>query len=222
MLDLIKQEQFELSVLDFLNTKKILPGLVFIGGTMLRLCHGLDRYSTDLDFWLIDKEGSKRLFKDIRHCLEERFTLTDAAAKFHTLLFEVRSAEYPRHLKIEIRKQEIKTRLEQNIAFSKHSTVQVLVKTPSLADMMSAKVAALLDRREIRDAFDIEFLLKRGVSLADDRKILEGLLKNINSFSKNDYTVKLGSLLEPSIRKHYVSRNFTFLKMAIQEKLNAA
>ena len=96
------------------------------------------------------------------------------------------------------------------------------MKTPSLADMMSAKVAALLDRREIRDAFDIEFLLKRGVSLADDRKILEGLLKNINSFSKNDYTVKLGSLLEPSIRKHYVSRNFTFLKMAIQEKLNAA
>lgn len=50
MQDLIMQERFEMEVLDKLNSSKILPKLVFTGGTMLRLCHGLNRYSADLDF----------------------------------------------------------------------------------------------------------------------------------------------------------------------------
>ncbi len=45
MQDLIKHEQFELEVLDTLNSGKFLANLVFCGGTMMRLCFGLDRYS---------------------------------------------------------------------------------------------------------------------------------------------------------------------------------
>ena len=55
MQDLKKHEQFELAVLDKLNSGRFLNDLVFVGGTMLRLCHGLDRYSVDLDFWTIGK-----------------------------------------------------------------------------------------------------------------------------------------------------------------------
>ncbi|MBI4243194.1 MAG: nucleotidyl transferase AbiEii/AbiGii toxin family protein, partial [Planctomycetes bacterium] len=51
MQDLIRQERFELEVLDRLNSKKILTNLVFGGGSMLRLCFGLNRFSVDLDFW---------------------------------------------------------------------------------------------------------------------------------------------------------------------------
>ena len=57
MQDLIKQEQFELEVLDRLKSGRFLDRLAFGGGTMLRLCHGLDRYSVDLDFWLLNKAG---------------------------------------------------------------------------------------------------------------------------------------------------------------------
>jgi hypothetical protein len=56
MRDLIKQEQFELEVLDRLQSGRFLDRLVFGGGTMLRLCYGLDRYSVDLDFWLRRKK----------------------------------------------------------------------------------------------------------------------------------------------------------------------
>jgi len=53
MRDLIAQERFELEVLDRLKRGRFLERLVFGGGTMLRLCHGLNRYSVDLDFWLL-------------------------------------------------------------------------------------------------------------------------------------------------------------------------
>lgn len=52
MQDLIKQEHFEIEVLEHLNSKRLLTNLVFTGGTMLRLCWGLARYSVDLDFWV--------------------------------------------------------------------------------------------------------------------------------------------------------------------------
>ena len=60
MQDLIKQEQFELEVLDRLQSGRFLDRLVFGGSTMLRLCFGLDRYSVDLDFWLLPVASGKR------------------------------------------------------------------------------------------------------------------------------------------------------------------
>ena len=53
-------EILEIEVLDILNSIKVLDSLYFGGGTMLRLCHNLNRYSTDLDFWL-DKEGGFKI-----------------------------------------------------------------------------------------------------------------------------------------------------------------
>ena len=46
-------------------------------------------------------------------------------------------------------------------------TKQVIVRTLTLEQMMKNKIDALLDRHEIRDAFDIEFLLRSGVLLPD-------------------------------------------------------
>ena len=50
MRDLILHEQFELEILSRMQSGRLLDALVFTGGTMLRLCHGLERYSVDLDF----------------------------------------------------------------------------------------------------------------------------------------------------------------------------
>lgn len=53
MEELIKLEKFEIEVLEYLNSGKFLDNLVFVGGTMLRLCDGLNRFSNGLDFWVI-------------------------------------------------------------------------------------------------------------------------------------------------------------------------
>lgn len=219
MQDLIKQEQFELEVLEKLNSRKFLNYLVFGGGSMLRLCFGLNRFSVDLDFWIIKDIDTDKLFNDLRDYLSGFYELTDSANKFYTLLFEIRAKDYPGRLKIEIRKETKKIKTEQVIAYSKYSNMQVFLKVVSLQEMMKAKIAAFLERKEIRDIFDMEFLLKKGISLHASDKILKKILKGINSFNTNDYSVKLGSLLEKEQRNYYASENFKILKSTIKERI---
>jgi len=220
MQDLIKQEQFELEVLDRLNSKRVLNDLIFAGGTMLRLCFGLNRFSVDLDFWIIKDTDTNKLFGDLKEYLSSYYELTDANNKFYTLLFEIRSNDYPRRLKIEIRKEIKKFKPEQAIAYSRYSNVQVFLKIAPLEVMMKSKSAAFLERKEIRDIYDIEFLLKKGVSIDISDEDMKKIIRGIDSFSKKEYSVKLGSLLDEEQRKYYVNENFKILKSAIYEKIN--
>lgn len=220
MQDLIKQEQFEIKVLERLNSKRLLTNLVFTGGTMLRLCWGLARYSVDLDFWVTKSLDFRKLFNDLRNALAENYTITDSANKLRTILIELRNPSYPRSLKIEIRKELKKIKSRESISFSKHSSIQVKLRTVSLESMMEAKIEAFLNRKEIREIYDIEFLFKRGIPLEANKEKLVLMLKYIGAFNKTDYTVKLGSLLEPNQRKYYRENNFIILRRHIISLLN--
>lgn len=218
MQDLIKQEQFEIEVLDRLNSARLLDKLLFGGGTMLRLCFGLDRFSVDLDFWLHKPGTGEKLFADLQSCLRPFYTIRDAADKFNTLLIELKKPEYPRSLKLEIRKTVDKVRTEKAIAFSKYSTTQVFLRVIALPEMMTSKISAFLDRKEIRDAYDIEFLVKRGVELQASSAQLAQINKLIDELPRQDYRVKLSSLLEAEQRQYYRTENFKILKGVIQQK----
>lgn len=219
MRHLIEQERFEMEVLDRLNSGRFLRFFIFCGGTMLRLCHGLDRYSVDLDFWMTNPEQGDRVFSDLQTYLSRFYSMKDATQKFYTLIFEFRSSAYPRSLKIEIRKEPRRPETEQAIAFSPHSSRQVLLRAVSLPEMMASKAAAFLDRGEIRDAYDMEFLVKKGIAPLADQEMLGEILRRVESLPQRDYTVKLGSLLEPEKRGYYREHNFRILKAAIQDRL---
>ena len=219
MQDLVKQEEFELEALDRLNSGRFLDSLVFGGGTSLRLCLGLNRFSVDLDFWIVKKVNTKKLFSQLKQYLSQFYKITDCADKHNTLLFELKSKDYPRSLKIEIRKEFKKVKIEQAIAYSKYANTQVLLNIVSAEDMMREKTLTFLDRKEIRDVFDIEFLFKKGITLYGSKDILKKLLKQMAAFTKRDYTQKLGSLLEEDQRRYYTQENFKILKSAIEEKL---
>lgn len=222
MQDLIKQEQFEIEVLDRLKSGKFLDKFVFTGGTMLRLCYGLNRFSVDLDFWLNKEINLKAYFTRLKKFLSKYYTIRDAEDKFYTLLFEIKSENYPRSFKIEIRKKAEKSKTETSIAYSKYSNIQVLVRTLSLQEVMKSKIEAFLSRREIRDVFDIEFLLKRGTELKATKEELQKLLEGIKSLSRNDYSVKLGSIIDAEQRQYYMKENFKLLIMKVKEKLGGA
>ncbi len=212
MQDLVKQEQFELEVLDRMNSGRFLDRLAFGGGTMLRLCFGLDRYSIDLDFWLLPTDDYSGWFSDLQQYLARFYDIRDAADKFYTLILELKSPDYPRRLKLEIRKEVKISGTERSIAYSPFSSIQVYVRTIPLKDMMTSKISAFLQRKEIRDAYDLEFLVKKGVEANISPEQANQVLAAIDTLTRQDYNVKLSSLLEADQRAYYRQNNFIILK----------
>ncbi len=213
-MDIYRQhEEFEIEVLDKLNSAKLLEPLVFGGGSMLRLCHELNRYSVDLDFWFVKKVPAQDYYKKFRSAILKDYEITDSQIKHYTLLFEFRSTSYPKRLKIEIRREIKDCDHQEKIAFSKFSTKQVLLKAHTLDQTMKNKIDAFLDRGEIRDCFDIEFLLRRGIELLDltGKKSIE-FREKLANFKDIDFKVKLGSILENDMRNYYIANRFSYLE----------
>jgi hypothetical protein len=131
---------------------------------------------------------------------------------------EIRRAKGEPRLKIEIRKKLASPgSSEEKIAFSPHFPTQVLTRGFTLNQMLINKAAALLDRGEIRDAFDIEFLVRKGIGLEDlSEREKKQLLKKLKEFKEKDFDVKLGSILLPEFRDYYREKRFSYL----EEKLS--
>ena len=211
-----KHEIFEIEVLEKLKNARLLNSLVFGGGTMLRLCHELKRYSVDLDFWRIKDTAETILFDKIKDVLQQNYDITDAQLKHFTILLEIRSGYFPKRLKIEIRKEIRDWDFQEKIAYSKFSTKQVVLKAHTLEQTMKNKIAALLERGEIRDGFDLEFLLRQGIPLPDLSDADKAkMIVRLDGFKENDFKVKLGSILESDIRTYYIENQFNYLRQKL-------
>lgn len=69
----IEKEILHYDILFVLQREKFLADLVFQGGTLLRLCHGSNRYSEDLDFMGGEGFDPSRLLR-MKECLEDYVT----------------------------------------------------------------------------------------------------------------------------------------------------
>ena len=212
-MDILKQHEiFEIEVLNKMNSAKMLEPVVFGGGTMLRLCHELSRYSANLDFWFIKKTRPDTFLERLNDGFSKEYEITDSHVKLNTILLEFRSARYPKRLKIEIRKEMKACDFQEKIAFSRFSTTQVILRAHTLEQTMRNKVAAFLDRQEIRDCFDIEFLLRRGIAFPKldigKRAVFQ---KKLAGLKEIDFKVKLGSIVNGKTRAYYIANKFSYL-----------
>ncbi|MCK5345147.1 MAG: nucleotidyl transferase AbiEii/AbiGii toxin family protein, partial [Candidatus Heimdallarchaeota archaeon] len=181
-----------MEVLEKLKNARLLDPLVFGGGSMLRLCHELNRYSVGLCFWQIKDTDDNKLFDKIQDVVKLDYDITDARMKHFTILIEIRSGGFPKRLKIEIRKEIRDWDFQEKIAYSKFSNKQVVVRAHTLEQTMENKIAALLERGEIRDGFDIEFLLRRGIPIPNlPDKDRTKIISRLDEFKTNDFKVKL-------------------------------
>lgn len=216
MQSLRQHEIFELEVLEGLGKAGFLRSLVFGGGTMLRLCHDLPRYSVDLDFWFSRKTDTKKFYEELLTFFKGRYQMTDFKNKHFTILYEFRGKASDRKLKVEIRKEVLTRGIEQKIAYSKYGSAQVLVPALSLDEMAERKIRALGDRNEMRDYFDLEFLLRKGIKLKLSYEVKILLQKRIGHFKKTDYGGVLGGLLERDLRDYYMKHGFSYLLEAVK------
>jgi hypothetical protein len=76
-MDIFRQhEVFEIEVLDKMNSARLLEPVVFGGGTMLRLCHELPRYSVNLVFCFIKRTPQNKFFDNLQRALENDYEIS--------------------------------------------------------------------------------------------------------------------------------------------------
>ena len=111
--------------------------LAFKGGTSLMLFHGLTRFSTDLDFNLLDASKTEYVYKELHHLLTKFGTIDDEAMKFYGPILVLNYEKGERMLKVEVSSRE----------FPNHYEIRTLLGTDirvmTLPDMFAHKLCAL-------------------------------------------------------------------------------
>lgn len=152
--------------------------LSFVGGTALRLLHGLDRFSEDLDFDNLGLKGLQvrslieRIASSMRNegiTVEQTTKLTPRRSyhelRFPNLLFDLKITTNPRE-KLMIKIDESREWIGQKpdvVLFSKYGMIERIV-TNSLNQIMVQKLAAYVGRTptQPRDLYDLVWLYARG------------------------------------------------------------
>ena len=142
-------------------------GLVFKGGTALRLCHFEDyRYSADLDFSIVD--GSKAdAYATINEALA---AVGDAAEGLHLTDHEPPKISYvgplrrERTLKLDLADDELVLNTEAQTLLPRWPDLPENVTLPvyTLTEIAGEKLRCILQRLQCRDLFDLSLLFGEG------------------------------------------------------------
>lgn len=158
-LDTAKHKNVLVKILkDIYTDHTISPILGFKGGTAATFFYGLDRFSVDLDFDLLDPEKEDYVFKRVKTIIENYGILKEAREKRFNLLYILS------YDKKDINAQNVKVEINRRKFGSKYAiesylgiSMQVMVKE----DMAAHKLCAMYERigKTNRDIFDVQFFL---------------------------------------------------------------
>lgn len=141
---------------DIATDTDISPFLGFKGGTAVYMLYGLDRFSVDLDFDLLDDTQVNRVFERIRQILAAHGTLKDARKKRYSLFFLLSYEDKAHNIKVEINYRKFGSKFELKTYLG--IPIQVMVQD----DMAAHKLVAMLERmgKTNRDIYDVWYFLK--------------------------------------------------------------
>lgn len=163
---------------------------------MLYFFHGLDRFSVDLDFDLLDETKKDLVASEVRAILEKYGVIKDSADKVKTLYFLLSYGESEHGVKVEISKRIAKNSYETRNFYGTD------VVTVVLEDAFANKLVAVTERKRTanRDFYDILFLLRKGI-IPNEGIILERTGKSLMEYLDTLITfaekrLSAGSVLE--------------------------
>ena len=170
-LDTAKHKNILIKILkDIYTDATVSPFLGFKGGTAAAFFYGLERFSVDLDFDLLDPEKENYVFERVKTIIENYGTLKEARKKRFNLLYILSYDDKDinaQNVKIEINRREFgsKYAVKSFLGIS----MQVMVKE----DMVAHKLCAMYERigKTNRDIFDVQFFLSHDWSV--NKKIIE-------------------------------------------------
>ena len=140
---------------DIYTDSSLGPVLGFKGGTAVYLFYELNRFSTDLDFDLLDKSKEQEVFNKIESIVKKYGVIKEKTNKRNTLFFLLSYFEDDQNIKIEINKRDFGSKYE----VKNYLGISMLVMKKE--DMFAHKLVAMTERNKIanRDIFDIYFFL---------------------------------------------------------------
>lgn len=135
--------------------KELCNALGFKGGTALMFFHNLPRFSTDLDFNLLDENKQDIVYDKIRRILLRFGTIDDEAKKLYGPVLVLNYGKGERMLEVEI----------SNRQYDNHYETKALAGTDirvlTVPDMFAHKLCAMGERLSPRDIFDVWFFLNQ-------------------------------------------------------------
>ncbi|OGO80620.1 MAG: hypothetical protein A3K41_00945 [Chloroflexi bacterium RIFOXYD12_FULL_57_15] len=182
----------------------IAPFLGFKGGTAALMFHGLDRFSIDLDFDLLDESKEEVVFERVTKIIGNYGTVRESNRKRFGLFFVLSYEDTARHVKVEINRRQFGSRYEVKTYLG----VSMLVMVPD--DMFAHKLMAMRERigKTSRDIYDVWFFLQHRFPI--NRRIvqersgmsfdefLQTCIKQLENMSNRHILDGVGELLTPS------------------------
>lgn len=174
---MILMEYIQCQTLEYLSRQPEAAGMAFIGGTCLRLVHGINRFSEDLDFDCknLDQTRFLHLTDNLLTYLEKCGYKVEAKGKesnklkafrrsiyFPELLYSLNLSGYREQrflLKVETQDQGVDYPFET--VFLNRCGFLFPLKVAPISVLCAMKVMAVLNRGKGRDFFDLMFLLQR-------------------------------------------------------------
>ena len=152
--------------------------LAFKGGTSLMMFHNLTRFSTDLDFNLLDASKTDYVYNELHNILLKFGTIDDEAMKFYGPLLVLNYGKGERMLKVEVSNREYPNHYEIR------SLLGTDIRVMTLADMFAHKLCALGERITPRDIYDVWFFLQNRTEISAE------IVKIRTGMSVSDYALQ--------------------------------
>ena len=162
MLDKKRHEQILKNILrDVYSTTDLEAKLVFKGGTCLYLFYGLDRFSIDLDFNLIDQDFNDQLITDI---IAKYLTINDQTNKYFTWSWIGSHEKGKQKVKVEISKRDYPDKYVNKDFYG------ITIPTLSPDSMFAHKLCAITNRKKLknRDLYDAHFMFTKQFDINEE------------------------------------------------------
>ena len=228
-LDKVAHKNIMLKVLkDIFADVSIGPLLGFKGGTAAMLFYGLDRFSVDLDFDLIDHSQEYHIFERVKAILMGYGQLKEAQIKRSNLVYSLSYADKVRqgtNVKVEINRRSFGSRYDVKAYFG--MSMNVMVRE----DMAAHKLVAMVERigRTNRDIFDVWFFLQNdwplNKALIEQRakmsykEFLQRCMDVLTTMNDANLLAGMGELLAPKqkiwVKAHLKTDTIFLLNLAL-------
>jgi predicted nucleotidyltransferase component of viral defense system len=187
---MINKQQHEIVLrrllFDLFSHPQLCSQIALKGGTCLYLFHGLDRFSTDLDFNLLESNLDAELITQV---LEKYLIIKDYEQKRNTYFWLGNFEKGLHNIKVEIGYREYPDKYEHK------DMLGLTLKTMTLPYMFAHKLCAITDRKQMvnRDIYDAWFLIKKNT------KVAEEIIKIRTGKSLNEYLLHLAEFITQNI-----------------------